>query len=113
MIVMDCREGEPDRTGAAALFEGFFDLETGDPRRAGYGVPRLRVVRPATPALVEPSSDEPPSMERLWGFECWWRPDPGNAGLTETDRIEIEQSKKLLRGLMRDSRRSTRPALPR
>ena len=126
---MDCREGEPDRTGAAALFEGFFDLETGDPRRAGYGVPRLRVVRPAAPAPVEPVSDqsppdvrsslaspasnEPPSMERLWGFECWWRPDPGNAGLTETDRIEIEQSKKLLRGLMRDSRRSTRPALPR
>ena len=126
---MDCREGEPDRTGAAALFEGFFDLETGDPRRAGYGVPRLRVERPAAPAPVEPVSDqsppdvrsspaspasnEPPSMERLWGFECWWRPDPGNAGLTETDRIEIEQSKKLLRGLMRDSRRSTRPALPR
>src|SRR5436305_484511 len=47
VIVMDCREGEPDRTGAAAVFEGFFDLETGDPRRAGYGVPRLRIVRPA------------------------------------------------------------------
>ena len=123
---MDCRDGEPDRTGAAAVFEGFFDLETGDPRRAGFGVPRLRVVRPApaAPAPVEPPSDvrsspavpasnEPHSMERLWGFECWWRPDPGNAGLTETDRVEIEQSKKLLRGLMRDSRRSTRPALPR
>ena len=130
---MDCREGEPDRTGATALFEGFFDLETGDPRRAGYGVPRLRVVRPipAPPAPVEPAptSDQsepdvrsspavpapngPHSIERLWGFECWWRPDPGNAGLTEADRVEIEQSKKLLRGLMRDSRRSTRPALPR
>ena len=145
---MDCRDGEPDRTGAAAVFEGFFDLETGDPRRAGYGVPRLRVVRPApalpapfepasdqsqsdvgsspaSPASVEPQSSlvrpgpaspapvEPHSIERLWGFECWWRPDPGNAGLTETDRVEIEQSKKLLRGLMRDSRRSTRPALPR
>ena len=128
---MDCRDGEPDRTGAAAVFEGFFDLETGDPRRAGYGVPRLRVVRPAPalPAPFEPASDqsppdvrsspavpasnEPHSIERLWGFECWWRPDPGNAGLTETDRVEIEHSKKLLRGLMRDSRRSTRPALPR
>ena len=134
---MDCREGEPDRTGAAALFEGFFDLETGDPRRAGYGVPRLRVVRPALappapvePRPVEPESDEPEaeivrpvpalpgraepqSAERLWGFECWWRPDPGNDGLTEADRVEIEQSKKLLRGLLRDSRRSTRPALPR
>jgi hypothetical protein len=133
VIVMDCREGEPDRTGAAAVFEGFFDLETGDPRRAGYGVPRLRIVRPAAapPAPVEPRADleppsplarpgpaspapvEPPSIERLWGFECWWRPDPGNAGLTDTDRIEVEQSKKLLRGLIRDSRRSTRPALAR
>lgn len=120
VIVMDCREGEPDRTGAEAVFEGFFDLETGDPRRAGYGVPRLRIVRPnpalpaaAEPPSMEPPSVEPPSMERLWGFECWWRPDPDRAGLTETDRAEIEQSKKLLRGLMRDSRRSTRPALPR
>jgi hypothetical protein len=119
VIVMDCREGEPDRTGAAAVFEGFFDLETGDPRRAGFGVPRLRVVRPAAvaPAVVdpetEPRSTEPPSIERLWGFECWWRPDPANAGLTDTDRIEVEQSKKLLRGLIRDSRRSTRPALAR
>jgi len=63
---------------------------------------------PASPARVEPNAPE-----RLWGFECWWRPDPDGAGLTETDRTEIEQSKKLLRGLMRDSRRSTRPALPR
>ena len=141
---MDCREGEPDRTGAAALFEGFFDLETGDPRRAGYGVPRLRIVRaapaspapdetpssvvrpgPASPAPGEPHSSsvrpgpaspapgEPHSTERVWGFECWWRPDPGNAGLTDTDRVEVEESKKLLRGLLRDSRRSTRPALPR
>lgn len=126
---MDCREGEPDRTGAAAVFEGFFDLETGDPRRPGYGVPRLRVVRPvagadadptlvrpgpASPAPVEPQTvKEPQAPERLWGFECWWRPDPGNTGMTDTDRVEVEESKKLLRGLMRDSRRSTRPALPR
>jgi hypothetical protein len=109
VIVMDCREGEPDRTGAAAVFEGFFDLETGDPRRAGFGVPRLRIVRPAP-------SEAPTAVvgnERLWGFECWWRPDPANAGLTDADRIEVEQSKKLLRGLIRDSRRSTRPALAR
>jgi len=33
--------------------------------------------------------------------------------MTDTDRLEVEESKKLLRGLMRDSRRSTRPALPR
>ena len=120
---MDCREGEPDRTGAAAVFEGFFDLETGDPRRAGYGVPRLRIVRPAPavdnegqperPGPASPAPVEPHSMERLWGFECWWRPDPANAGLTDADRIEVEQSKKLLRGLIRDSRRSTRPALAR
>ncbi|HEX6061791.1 MAG TPA: hypothetical protein VF001_06940, partial [Candidatus Limnocylindria bacterium] len=125
VIVMDCREGEPDRTGAAAVFEGFFDLETGDPRRAGYGVPRLRIVRPAESARLEleteivrpgpalPAPAEPPSIERVWGFECWWRPDPAHAGLTDADRIEVEQSKKLLRGLIRDSRRSTRPALAR
>jgi hypothetical protein len=120
VIVMDCREGEPDRTGAAAVFEGFFDLETGDPRRAGYGVPRLRIVRPglASPAPVEtqskvPAPNEPQSVERLWGFECWWRPDPANAGLTDADRVEVEQSKRLLRGLIRDSRRSARPALAR
>jgi hypothetical protein len=115
VIVMDCREGEPDRTGAAALFEGFFDLETGDPRRAGYGVPRLRIVRPAVapPEAADAPSKEAQSPERLWGFECWWRPDPANAGLTDADRIEVEQSKKLLRGLIRDSRRSTRPALAR
>ena len=118
MILLDCREGEPDRSGAAAVFEGFFDLETGDPRRAGFGVPRLRIVRsvpssPALPASNEPQSKEPQAIERLWGFECWWRPDPGAAGLTDVDRIEVEQSKKLLRGLIRDSRRSTRPALAR
>ena len=111
MIVMDCRDGEPDRTGAAALFEGFFDLETGDPRRAGLGVPRLRVVRPAPVEEGEVKTVAP--NERLWGFECWWRPDPQNAGLTETDRVEIEQSKKLLRGLIRDSRRATRPGIAR
>lgn len=111
---MDCREGEPDRTGAAAIFEGFFDLETGDPRRAGYGVPRLRIVRPAAaPDASEPRTREVVPPERVWGFECWWRPDPTNAGLTDADRIEVEQSKKLLRGLIRDSRRSTRPALAR
>ena len=111
---MDCREGEPDRTGAAAIFEGFFDLETGDPRRAGYGVPRLRIVRPAAaPDASEPQTKELAAPERVWGFECWWRPDPANAGLTDADRIEVEQSKKLLRGLIRDSRRSTRPALAR
>ena len=124
---MDCREGEPDRTGAAAVFEGFFDLETGDPRRAGYGVPRLRIVRPAAapapgadpdigsvrPGPAVPAPAEPQLTERLWGFECWWRPDPAHAGLTDADRIEVEQSKKLLRGLIRDSRRSTRPALAR
>jgi hypothetical protein len=110
VIVMDCREGEPDRTGAGAVFEGFFDLETGDPRRAGYGVPRLRLVRaaPGSPVAVEAQTPE-----RLWGFECWWRPDPGNAGLTDADQAEVEQSKKLLRGLIKDSRRSTRPALAR
>ena len=91
MILLDCREGEPDRTGAVATFEGFFDLETGDPRRAGTGVPRLRV-------------DE----ERLWGFECWWRVDTEKTGLTDTDRNDVESSKRLLRGLLRDARRSTR-----
>jgi len=146
--VLDCREGEPDRTGAAALFEGFFDLETGEPRRSGFGVPRLRIVagqgRPsavlpglasptppdpqmsnARPAPAEPPSAtvrpgpaspapaEPPSTERLWGFECWWRPDPTGTGLTDTDRVELEQSKKLLRGLIRDSRRSSRPLASR
>jgi hypothetical protein len=110
VIVMDCREGEPDRTGAAALFEGFFDLETGDPRRAGFGVPRLRIVQPG-PASVAPV--QPQSPERVWGFECWWRPDPASAGLTDVDRVEVEQSRKLLRGLIRDSRRSTRPAIAR
>ena len=91
MILLDCREGEPDRTGSAAVFEGFFDLETGDPRRAGTGVPRLRV-----------------EEERLWGFECWWRVDTEKTGLTDSDRNDVESSKKLLRGLMRDARRSTR-----
>jgi hypothetical protein len=91
VILLDCREGEPDRTGSAATFEGFFDLETGDPRRAGTGVPRLRV-----------------EEERLWGFECWWRVDTEKTGLTDTDREDLESSKKLLRGLLRDARRSTR-----
>jgi hypothetical protein len=46
--------------------------------------------------------------ERLWGFECWWRVDAEKTGLTDTDRDEVESSKKLLRGLLRDARRSTR-----
>ena len=89
MILVDCREGEPDRSGANAVFEGFFDLESGEPRRAGSGVPRLRV-----------------GDERLWGFECWWRVDADRAGLTTDDREQLETSKRLLRGLLRDARRS-------
>jgi hypothetical protein len=91
VILLDVREGEPDRSGANASFEGFFDFETGEPRRSGLGIPRLRV-----------------GEERLWGFECWWRLDPRREGLTETDRSDLEESKRLLRGLMRDARRSTR-----
>ena len=91
VILLDCREGEPDRTGQAASFEGFFDFETGDLRRAGTGIPRLHV------------GEEP-----LWGFECWWRLDPHRGGLTEADRTELEESKQMLRGLMRDARRSQR-----
>ncbi|MGH2498902.1 MAG: hypothetical protein ACRDF0_02240, partial [Candidatus Limnocylindria bacterium] len=96
VILLDCREGEPDRTGAAAAFEGFFDLETGEQRRGG-GVARLRVGQ----------------GERLWGFECWWRADPGGQGLTAADREEIEASKRLLRGLLRDARRQIRPLASR
>jgi hypothetical protein len=70
------------------VFEGFFDLESGEPRRAAGGVPRLRV-----------------GDERLWGFECWWRADPTRAGFTAADREELETSKRLLRGLLRDARR--------
>ncbi|HEV8655650.1 MAG TPA: hypothetical protein VGR85_09090 [Candidatus Limnocylindria bacterium] len=91
VILLDCREGEPDRTGQAASFEGFFDFETGELRRAGTGIPRLRVAE-----------------ERLWGFECWWRLDPQRGGLGDSDRAELEESKRLLRGLMRDARRSQR-----
>ena len=91
MILLDAREGEPDRSGAAAVFEGFFDFETGELRRSGGGIPRLRV-----------------EDERLWGFECWWRVDTERTGLTEADREAVEASKRLLRGLLRDSRRSTR-----
>lgn len=91
VILLDCREGEPDRTGQPASFEGFFDLETGEPRRAGTGIPRLRV-----------------GDERLWGFECWWRLDPQRGGFVDSDRVELEESKRMLRGLQRDVRRSTR-----
>jgi len=163
VIVLDCRDGEPDRSGAAAVFEGFFDLETGEPRRPGMGIPRLRVIAPAAPAApaalalsapsaalapsgapalapVSPPADEtvdppaaasalaaaavpavpavpvrlsPPSVERLWGFECWWRPDPGRSGLTPSDHEDLEQSKRLLRGLLRDTRRAGRSLQPR
>jgi len=89
VILLDLREGEPDRTGQAASFEGFFDFETGELRRAGTGIPRLRL-----------------GEERLWGFECWWRLDPTRAGLTADDREQLETSKRLLRGLLRDARKS-------
>jgi hypothetical protein len=94
VILLDCREGEPDRTGQPAVFDGFFDFESGEPRRPGGGIPRLRV-----------------SEERLWGFECWWRADPERAGLTPADREQLETSKRLLRGLLRDARRSGQRAL--
>jgi hypothetical protein len=93
VILLDCREGEPDRSGSEAVFEGFFDLETGEARRAGAGIPRLRL-----------------GDERLWGFECWWRIDSERSGLTDGDRTDLETSKRLLRGLLRDARRSTRIA---
>lgn len=115
---MDCREGEPDRSGAAASFEGFFDFETGEPRHSGHGIPRLRIVRsgpglpPAGAPASAPTPTEPHSGERLWGFEAWWRPDPTRAGLTDADRLDLEASKKLLRGLARDARRRT-PLAPR
>lgn len=129
MIVLDCRDGEPDRSGATAIFEGFFDLETGEPRRPGLGIPRLRVAAPATPPIAAESppiidaatdpapapvrAPAPTAPERLWGFECWWRPDPGRAGLTTADHEELEQSKKLLRGLLKDTRRAGRALQPR
>ena len=91
LILLDAREGDPDRSGAPAVFEGFFDFETGEPRRPGNGIPRLRV-----------------GDERVWGFECWWRVDTERTGLTDADRADLETSKRMLRGLMRDSRRSTR-----
>jgi len=93
VILLDLREGDPDRTGQAALFEGFFEFETGEPRRAGTGIPRLRV-----------------ADERLWGFECWWRLDPQRSGLGESDRAELEESKRLLRGLMRDAKQRSQRA---
>jgi len=77
------------------VFEGFFDFETGDSRRAGGGVPRLRV-----------------GEERLWGFECWWRVDPARTGMTTEDRDQLETSKRLLRGLWRDARRAGLRGLP-
>ena len=91
VILLDCREGEPDRTGAAAAFDGYFDFETGEPRRQGHGIPRLRIA----------------PNERVWGFEVWWRPDPTRAGLTDADREDLETSKRLLRGLVRDASRRT------
>ncbi|MDP9265089.1 MAG: hypothetical protein M3O91_03065, partial [Chloroflexota bacterium] len=94
VVLVDCREGEPDRTGAVAVFDGYFDLETGEPRHADSGYPRLRV-----------------GEERLWGFECWWRVDPRGAGLTPVDHEELEVSKRLLRVLLRDVRRAGRPAV--
>lgn len=98
MILVDCREGEPDRTGAAAVFAGFFDFETGEPRRGAAGIPVLRLG----------------PQEQLWGFECWWRADPGRAGLTPADREELEVSKRLLRGLVREARRPRQfSALPK
>ena len=111
------------------IFEGFFDLETGEPRRQGLGFPRLRVVVPgpaaiaattpivertdADPAAVPVRPSAPPGVERLWGFECWWRPDPARAGLIPSDHEELEQSKKLIRGLLRDTRRAGRSLQPR
>ncbi len=88
MILLDNREGEPDLSGQAAVFEGYFDPETSVRRGQSEGVPRLKV-----------------GNERIWGFECWWRPDPARAGLTDADRADIETSKRLLRGLIRDARR--------
>ncbi|MBI2323719.1 MAG: hypothetical protein HYY42_01855 [Chloroflexi bacterium] len=88
MIVLDNREGEPDLTGAQAIFEGYFDPETGDRRRPGAGLPRLKV-----------------GNHRIWGFECWWRADPAGTGLTPEDHAELEAAKKLLRGLIREARR--------
>lgn len=88
MILLDNREGEPDLTGAVAVFEGYFDPETGDRRRPGDGVPRLKV-----------------GNDRIWGSECWWRADPSGTGLLPEDHTDIEAAKKLLRGLIRDARR--------
>ena len=88
VIILDNREGEPDLTGQAAVFEGYFDPETGMRRPEGQGLARLKV-----------------GNDRIWGVECWWRPDPTRAGLTDEDRANIETSKRLLRGLLRETRR--------
>jgi hypothetical protein len=99
VIVLDRREGEPDLTGGRGIFEGYFDPETGDRRHPGEGIPRLRV-----------------GSERLWGTECWWRADPAGEGLTPADHEDLEVSKKMLRGLLREARRQSafarRPPTP-
>jgi hypothetical protein len=92
VILVDRREGEPDLTGKGAVFEGYFDPETGDRRRPGNGLPRLRV-----------------GGERIWGFECWWRADPDASGVKPADHEDLETSKRLLRGLLREAKRGSRP----
>lgn len=88
VILLDNREGDPDLTGTLGVFEGYFDPETGERRGPDNGFPRLKV-----------------GSDRIWGPECWWRVDPSRAGLTPEDHAEIEASKRLLRGLLRDARR--------
>jgi len=88
VILLDRREGEPDLTGAQAIFEGYFDPETAERRGPDEGIPRLQA-----------------GSERIWGLECWWRFDPAGAGLTPEDHEEIGSAKRLLRGLLRDARR--------
>ena len=77
------------------MFDGYFDLETGEPRHPNSGYPRLRI-----------------GDERVWGFEVWWRVDPVGLGLTSADHDDLEVSKRLLRGLLRDVRRVGRPMAP-
>lgn len=80
LIIEDCRrDAQEIATGQTGIYEGHYDLETGQPD-AIFGNPRIRLQDGSV----------------IWGIECWWTP-VRKAGPLPQEQEALEEHKAFLR----------------
>jgi len=82
LIIDDCRDGGI-ATGQTGIYEGYFDLDTGEQTEGWPGNPRIRLQDGSV----------------IWGCECWWRP-VRTAGPLPAEQAALEEHKADLRAVL-------------